>query len=134
MSIDGRPIPVDPGWVVTAPPNYAPELSSVRTMYDLVRGSFFSAGLLEEPRHVSFTRDVLPVLRRLSGLQWVNKGLATQFGFGGREYLLDPDRLTALADPSPVHRELRRQVWLSVRDYDRDGMSPVLGRPSTATR
>ncbi|MCX4851274.1 LodA/GoxA family CTQ-dependent oxidase [Streptomyces sp. NBC_00893] len=125
VRIDGRPIPVEPGWVVTAPPNYAPELSSVRTMYDLVRGSFFSAGLLDEPRQVSFTRDVLPVLRRLSGLQWVNKGLATQFGFGGREYLLDPDRLAGLADPSPVHRELRRQVWLSVRNYDRDGMSPV---------
>ncbi|MFF0416110.1 LodA/GoxA family CTQ-dependent oxidase [Kitasatospora sp. NPDC004745] len=125
VSIDGRRIPVEPGWVVTAPPNYAPELMSVRTMYDLVRGSFFEAGLLPEPPQVSFTRDVLPVLRRLSGLQWVNKGLAVQFGHGGREHLLDPARLAALADPSPVQRELRRQVWLAVRDYDRDGVSPV---------
>ncbi|MFJ2865951.1 LodA/GoxA family CTQ-dependent oxidase [Kitasatospora sp. NPDC087314] len=125
VSIDGRPIPVEPGWVVTAPPNYAPELASVRTMYDLVRDSFFSAGQLPAPQQVSFTRDVLPVLRRLSGLQWVNKGLSTQFGFGGREHLLDPARVAALADPSPVQRELRRQIWLAVRNYDRDGMSPV---------
>ncbi|MEV6976868.1 LodA/GoxA family CTQ-dependent oxidase [Kitasatospora sp. NPDC093806] len=125
VRIDGRPIPVDPAWVVTAPPNYAPELTSVRTMYDLVRDAFVTAGLLPEPPQVSFTRDVLPVLRRLADLQWVNRGMAVQLGHGGREDLLAPDRLAALADPSPVNRELRRQVWLTIRDYDRDGQSPV---------
>ncbi|WP_052707593.1 LodA/GoxA family CTQ-dependent oxidase [Streptomyces rubellomurinus] len=123
VSIEGRPIPVDGAWVVTAPPNYAPELASVRTLYDLVRDAFVTEGRLPEPAQVSFTRDVLPVLRRLSGLQWANKGLATQFGFDGREDLLA--RLADLADPSPVHQELRRQVWLAVRDYERDGLSPV---------
>lgn len=125
VSIDGRPIPVESAWVVTAPPNYAPELTSVRTMYDLVRDVLVTAGLLPEPQQVSFTRDVLPVLRRLSDLQWVNQGVAVQVGHGGREDLLAPDRLAALADPSPVQRELRRQVWLMIRDYDRDGISPV---------
>ncbi|TYC68131.1 hypothetical protein EH183_40375 [Streptomyces sp. CB01881] len=125
VSIDGRPIPVEPGWVVTAPPNYAPELTSVRTMYDLVRDAFVTAGLLPEPAQPSFARDVLPVLRRLCDLQWVNQGVAVQLGHGGREDLLSPDRLAALADPSPVHRELRRQVWLTIRNYDRDGFSPV---------
>ena len=24
VSIEGEPIPVDPGWVIVAPPNYAP--------------------------------------------------------------------------------------------------------------
>ncbi|MEU3657421.1 LodA/GoxA family CTQ-dependent oxidase [Streptomyces sp. NPDC032161] len=125
VSIGGRPIPVEPAWVVTAPPNYAPELTSVRTMYDLVRDAFVTDGRLPEPQQVSFTRDILPVLRRLCDLQWVNKGLATQFGFGGREDLLAPARIAELADPSPVQRELRRQIWLAVRNYDRDSMSPV---------
>lgn len=125
VSIAGRSIPVDPGWVVTAPPNYAPELTSVRTMYDLMRDVFVTNGLLPEPQQVSFTQEVLPVLRRLCELQWVNQGLAAQFGHGGREHFLDPDRLVALADPSPACRELRRQVWLMMRDYDRDGTSPV---------
>ncbi|MFJ9842190.1 LodA/GoxA family CTQ-dependent oxidase [Kitasatospora sp. NPDC101155] len=123
VRIDGRPIPVEPAWVVTAPPNYAPELTSVRTMYDLVRDAFVTEGRLPEPQQVSFTGDVLPVLRGLCGLQWVNKGLATQFGFDGREDLLT--RLGDLSDPSPVQQELRRQVWLAIRNYDRDGMSPV---------
>ncbi|MFG3225538.1 LodA/GoxA family CTQ-dependent oxidase [Kitasatospora sp. NPDC048194] len=123
VSIGGRPIPVEPAWVVTAPPSYAPELTSVRTMYDLVRDAFVTEGRLPEPAKVSFTRDVLPVLRALCELQWVNKGLAVQFGFDGREDLLA--RLDDLSDPSPARRELRRQAWLAVRDYDRDGMSPV---------
>ncbi|MFE5585343.1 LodA/GoxA family CTQ-dependent oxidase [Kitasatospora sp. NPDC056531] len=123
VSIDGRPIPVEPAWVVTAPPNYAPELTSVRTMYDLVWDAFVTEGRLPEPPQVSFTWDVLPVLRGLCGLQWVNKGLATQFGFDGREDLLAG--LGDLSDPSPVQRELRRQVWLAIRNYARDGMSPV---------
>ena len=125
VRIDGRPIPVEPAWVVTGPPNYAPELVSVRTMYDLVHDAFVTAGALPEPQQVSFTHDVLPVLRRLCDLQWVNQGVAVQLGHGGREDLLAPDRLAALADPSPVRRELRRQVWLTIRNYDRDGFSPV---------
>ncbi|MGX2993034.1 LodA/GoxA family CTQ-dependent oxidase [Streptomyces sp. JNUCC 64] len=125
VRIEGRTVPVEPGWVVTAPPNYAPELTSVRTLYDLLRDAYVASGALPAPREVSFTRDVLPVLRRLCGLQWVNRGLAAQFGHGGREHFLDPERLAALADPSPARRELRRQVWAAMRDYDRDGLSPV---------
>ncbi|WP_225827175.1 LodA/GoxA family CTQ-dependent oxidase [Streptomyces naphthomycinicus] len=125
VRLGGRSIPVEPAWVLVAPPNYAPQLKSVRTMYDLVRDVFVTAGVLPEPAQVSFVQDVLPVLRRLSELQWVNRGLAALFGHGGREDFLTPDRLAALADPGQRHAELRRQVWSTMRDLDRDGPSPV---------
>ncbi|MFI1396220.1 LodA/GoxA family CTQ-dependent oxidase [Streptomyces sp. NPDC020681] len=125
VRIDGRAVPVDPAWVVVAPPNFAPELKSVRTLYDLLRDTFVSAGMLSAPRRVSFTRDVFPVLRRLCDLQWVNRGFAAQFGHGGREHFLAPDRLAELADPSSRHDELRQQIWAMMRDPDRDGLSPV---------
>src|SRR5262249_45468961 len=35
VSINGREIPVESAWVIVAPPTYAPDLKSVRTMYDL---------------------------------------------------------------------------------------------------
>src|SRR5262249_52758409 len=35
LKLDGRNVPVDPAWVVVAPPNYAPMQKSVRTMWDL---------------------------------------------------------------------------------------------------
>ncbi|MEU6760606.1 LodA/GoxA family CTQ-dependent oxidase [Streptomyces sp. NPDC046685] len=125
VRVDGRALPVDPAWVVVGPPNYAPELKSVRTLYDLVRDAFTATGALPEPAQVSFTRDILPILRRLCDLQWVNQGLATLFGHGGREHFLDPDLLSALADPGPRHEELRRQISKTMRDHDRDGSSPV---------
>ncbi|WP_371592061.1 LodA/GoxA family CTQ-dependent oxidase [Streptomyces virginiae] len=125
VHVDGRALSVEPAWVVVGPPNYAPELKSVRTLYDLVRDVFTTAGALPEPAQVSFTHDILPILRRLCDLQWVNQGLATLFGLGGREHFLDPDLLAALADPGPRHEELRRQISKTMRDPDRDGTSPI---------
>ncbi|MEU0104429.1 MULTISPECIES: LodA/GoxA family CTQ-dependent oxidase [unclassified Streptomyces] len=125
VRVGGRSVPVEPAWVVVAPPNFAPELKSVRTMYDLMRDVFVSAGTLPPPDTVSFTRDVLPVLRRLCDLQWVNRGIATLFGHGGREHFLAPGRLARLADPGPRNAELRQQIWATMRDLDRDGLSPV---------
>ncbi|AXE89508.1 LodA/GoxA family CTQ-dependent oxidase [Streptomyces sp. Go-475] len=125
VRVGGRSVPVEAAWVVVAPPNFAPELKSVRTMYDLMRDVFVSAGTLPPPDTVSFTRDVLPVLRRLCDLQWVNRGIATLFGHGGREHFLAPGRLARLADPGPRNAELRQQIWATMRDLDRDGLSPV---------
>ena len=49
VRIDGRPVPCDPAWVVVGPPNYAPDLKSVRTMYDLLRSLFVETGHFPEP-------------------------------------------------------------------------------------
>ncbi|MFG3518362.1 LodA/GoxA family CTQ-dependent oxidase [Streptomyces bobili] len=125
VRIEGRAIPVEPAWVVVASPDYAPGLKSVRTLYDLLRDTYVKAGLLPRPQLVSFTQDVLPVLRRLCDLQWANHGLAVQFGHGGRDHLLAPERLARLASKDSAHKELRRQVWASLRHLDRDGMSTV---------
>ncbi len=125
VKIDGESIPVDPAWVVCAPPNYAPDLCSPRTMYDLLYDEFVQSGALPFPDQVSFSEHVYPLLRRLSGLQWVNQGFATKFGWGGREDFLDPANLERLASPLPEYQELRQQIWNAFRDWDRDGESPT---------
>lgn len=125
VTIDGRPIPVEPAWVIVAPPNYAPQLKSVRTMYDLLVDAYVTAGSLPPPGRPSFTNDVLPILRRICELQWVNHGFATAYGWEGRSSYLQPEYLLRLASAEPEHAELRNQVWTSFRDYLRDGESPV---------
>jgi hypothetical protein len=125
VSIEGKPVPVDPAWVVVAPPNYAPEIVGVRTMYDLIQDAFVQSGGLAFGDQVSFKSDVFPLLERLTGMQWVNQGFATAFGRHGREHFLDPAYLARLASDLPEHAELRNQIYTAFRDWDRDGASPV---------
>ena len=122
--LDGRPLAVDPAWVVTAPPNYAPDLQTIRTMHDLLYDVFVDAGWLQSPSEVSFAEHVYPLFERLTGLQWVNHAFATKFGWAGREHLLDPGYLSRLASGSREHMELREQIWTAFREWRRDGKSP----------
>src|SRR5262249_49603904 len=82
VAIDGNPIPVEAAWVVVAPPNYAPNIVSWRTLYDLLTDVYVRCGWLDIPQKLSFTNDILPILRRLSNLQWVNQGFASMYGKG----------------------------------------------------
>jgi hypothetical protein len=125
VTINGRPVPVEPAWVVVAPPNYAPDVLTVRTLYDLLYDAYVEQGWLPFPDRVSFIRHIQPILDRLVALQWVNQGFATQFGWGGRQDFLDREYLVRLASNQSQHAELRRQVFTTFRDLDRDGQSPV---------
>jgi len=120
VSIEGRSIPVQPAWVVTAPPNYGPVVKGVRTLYDVLFDLNVSGGRFPFPRRVSFRDDIYPILRRLSGLQWSNQGFAAQFG-RGKPYDFEASELVSkLAwKPTPgefdTYAELRLQVLHAFR-------------------
>ncbi len=122
--LDGTPLEVVPSWVVVAPPNYAPQRKSVRTMWDLMRDVAIQDGLLAAPTMPSFTDDIKPLFDRMAGLQWVNGAFAAGFGWAGAIDMTSPEALARLSSPSPAHRELRRTVANSFRDFEVDGMSP----------
>jgi len=73
-------------WVITAPPNYAPDVIGWRTMYDMLVDCYAERDPRNLPRVTSFTHDVLPILRRLSGLQWVNQGFEEAFGHNDTQH------------------------------------------------
>lgn len=121
VSIEGREIPVDSAWVATAPPNYAPQLKGQRTMYDLMYDLFLRAGWLPDAGEPTFAADILPILKRLSDMQWVNQGFATRFGYRAPFDFSDPAYLRRLsAKPKSAHdhdenQEERRQIFNSFR-------------------
>jgi hypothetical protein len=130
VSVGGRPIPVDAAWVVTAPPNYAPEAIGVRTLYDLLQNLNIEAGWTKAPAPVSFRHDVYPILQRLSNLQWVNSGFASQFGWNAPHDFNDPAYVRTLSQlPSAggydVYREVRLQVFNSFRAPEPTDNSPL---------
>ena len=125
VSIGGRQIPVAPAWIVVAPPNYAPDLKGVRTLYDLLEDVFIQVGWLWFPATVSFAQHIYPILERMNRLQWVNRGFAESFGWGAPQDFLQPDYLRRLASPDPTDAEVRRQVYNAFRQPERDGLSPL---------
>jgi len=131
VRVDGAELEAESAWVIVAPPNYAPDLVGWRSMYDLQRAVFTTAGQLPLPNPVLFTRDILPQLGRLSELQWVNKGIAGMFGAGGPVGFDDPDLIERLAavptDPdTDPWLELRRTIYNSFRPENLIAFSPGL--------
>ncbi|CDG54834.1 LodA/GoxA family CTQ-dependent oxidase [Vreelandella titanicae] len=114
--VDGRPITVTPAWVVVAPPNYGPQQKAVRTMYALMTDVAIQAGLLPAPTRPSFTDDILPILKAMCDLQWMNAGFAAGFGYGMPQHFLEPRYLSQLAEPGETYAELRRTVVNSFRN------------------
>ncbi len=134
VSINGVEIPVEGAWVISAPPNFAPNIIGWRTMYDLMTDVFVKNGWLPVPERTSFTQDVLPQLQRLSNLQWVNKGFAAMFGAGGQMNFEDPNFVERLAqkpsgsgsDVLDPYAELRRAMLNSFRPYQTKVNEPRL--------
>ncbi|HEX8217946.1 MAG TPA: LodA/GoxA family CTQ-dependent oxidase [Chloroflexia bacterium] len=125
VTIDGQEVPVDPAWVIVAPPNYGTNVIGLRTMYDLLNDLYIEAGWTPLPQSVSFTNDIYPILSRFCNLQWVNQGFAVQFGWGGPNNFANPQYIQQLADTSTEYQELRQQIYNSMRVLERDGESPV---------
>jgi hypothetical protein len=129
----GAKLEVDPAWAVVAPPNYAPLLKSVRTMWDLMRDLAITHKLpkapgrpaLQAPARPSFQKDIRPLFERLAHLGWVNAGYAAQFGWKGPMHFTDPEWLERLASPSPTLEKMRRSLANQFRVFDRDSWSPM---------
>lgn len=109
VRIQGREIPVDPAWVLTAPPNYGPGTFGVRTLYDLLLDVFADVGWIgKPPSRPSFRHDVYPTLQRalytdLRGAENVN---ATLNGEHSSAHQLYGDRLQAIRTAYLRHRTL----------------------------
>jgi L-Lysine epsilon oxidase N-terminal/L-lysine epsilon oxidase C-terminal domain len=69
---DGTSASAIPAWVVVAPPDFAPGVRGVVTLYDRVLQAAISKNLATAPTKPSFSRDILPLLERATGLRWTH--------------------------------------------------------------
>ena len=81
------PVEVLPAWVICAPPDFAPALTSAVTLYDTLAQVAVDQHWLAPPVRPSFTRDVYPILERATATRWVSamaapnhRSLAPAFG------------------------------------------------------
>jgi hypothetical protein len=114
----GQALPVLGAWVVCAPPNYAPDIIGVQTMFDVVTDALTHAYLTPKDRP-SFRHDIYPLLAQFSQNQWVNQGFYVAYGHGQPYDFANPELLRQLSTittgkdgaVTDEYREYRRQIF-----------------------
>ena len=105
---DREPMEATSAWIISAPPDYAPGIRSIVTLYDVVYDVAVNKLGAPEPAKVSFKDHIYPILARFCQLQWVSQGFNAQFGWGQADDFLDPDLLKLLSDNGEKYAYLRR--------------------------
>jgi L-lysine epsilon oxidase-like protein len=88
-------------WVVAAPPDYAPEISGVVTMYDVLLQLGIDSFGFPKPGTPSFDLDIAPIISRVRRLRWVHDNATWS------DARLDSSKLRSRAD---TEKQLREQV------------------------
>jgi hypothetical protein len=132
VTIGGRTLQAEGAWVVTAPPNFAPGIQGVVTLYDVMYSIALEMGA-SAPSSPSFVRQILPLLQRSVLYQWTNRGVLLANGWGTEGNFTRPDYLRALSNPGPRFRSLRQSVFDQFRNpdfanYEPNKLPPLLRR------
>lgn len=111
---------IEPAWVIIAPPDFAPGVRGVVTLYDIIRQSAIRAtpSLLSLPSQPSFTNDILPLIRRARGLKWVHVDAAWNSISTNLAQLADPSAAAATRRKNAVSAILTVESAFSHPDYN----------------
>jgi hypothetical protein len=111
------PVAADPAWVIVAPPDFSPAIENVVTLYDAVYNvmAFLDPRLaVTDTSKVSFTKDIYPILRRVSNMHWVSKVAARRHGEGTRLHFIS--RVDALSSNKQDPTGARDEIFQALRD------------------
>jgi len=142
VRIGGREFRAEGAWVVTGPPNYAPGIAGIVTLYDVMYDVALGLGV-QAPARPSFTRQIFPLLQRSVQYQWTNQGSLQDNGWGSDADYTRPELLRKLANPSRRYKDLRMSVFAMFRNpdpsvYEPDKLPPCYGdaisRPAVSGR
>jgi len=121
--VDGSTVEALPSWVIIAPPDFAPEITNLVTLYDVLLDQAIAQGQLQVPNPVSFEQHVKPILLRALGYQWVNRQARqgfddTQSGAHGPDGSLGnfASAMAILGDPNPAGNGLRQRIFRLLRN------------------
>src|SRR5215218_5102016 len=113
VTIAGRTLQAQPGWVIVTPPNYGPAMGTgMITAYDSSRLGWDTVDVSKlTANDVSFRDDIAPIFNRIVDMQWVNAGFLGSNGWGSAADYSTTALLDPLADPSAASADLRRQTF-----------------------
>jgi hypothetical protein len=110
--------PVDPAWLLVAPPDFAPAIENVVTLYDVVYAmtakSVDPSLRITDATSVSFTRDIYPILRRVSQMHFVSDVAAQGHGEGSFGDFVSA--VQTLSGNTPDSASLRMLIFRRLRN------------------
>ena len=104
---DGTKINAGKAHVLVAPPNFAPNINSIVTLYDIIKEVSDKKSISKD---VNYYRDIHPIFERATLLAWVNENSNRGHGAGKRGNFLDPYLLKKMKDPSGKSESYRKAV------------------------
>ncbi len=124
---DGRALAADHSWVACVGPDFAPEIPSITTLYDVVENLNVAQGWSSAPSlPLSFARHIYPTFRRVALMAWVAASANLAQGWIDVGDFADPAYLKRLADPSSSNAAFRRSVLEQFRDPHNVGPNAYL--------
>ena len=123
-------------WVIVAPPDFAPGIKNLVTLYDVLYDLAIKRGILPSPADlpggVSFVRHIQPILNRATGYRWVNRAAAFGYDKNGMGHWPGgvgdfSGQLSTLSDPSSAAQERRVALFRRLRDPDSTAILPEIG-------
>jgi hypothetical protein len=109
---------VDPAWLLVAPPDFAPDIENVVTLHDVVYAmmakSVDPSLRVTDATAVSFTRDIYPILRRVSQMHFVSDVAAQGHGEGSFGDFVSA--VQALSGNAAAGASLRSRIFRRLRN------------------
>ena len=108
---------VDPAWVIAAPPDFAPPMQNVITLYDVVyniMARFDPSLRVSDSSRVSFSRDIYPIFRRVFNMHWTSDVAAGAHGPDSDAFFVA--HLQNLSTNKPEQRDARRRIFRRLRN------------------
>ncbi|NJK67759.1 MAG: hypothetical protein HC789_11590 [Microcoleus sp. CSU_2_2] len=109
----GDSFKVEGAWVIVAPPDFAPQVYGLATLYDIAFQAAVDRGWMVSPATPSFRNDILPIVQRGANLRWVDKWDSFL------PLLQDPAILASKTDPTAA--ALRSSVFaqlVAIEDFE----------------
>jgi hypothetical protein len=114
-------VEAEPARVIVAPPDFAPPIENVVTLYDVVYNIATKLHPLlavqEDGRTLSFASDIYPILSRSPNLHWVSDSATRGHGPGRRGHFLTDSQMQLLSsnDKSSNSPAFRRRNTVFMR-------------------
>lgn len=140
---DARSVEVRGGaWVIVAPPDFAPDVDNLVTLYDVMEEVAIEVPALvnpttphpRDPHKPDLDNDIWPIVRRSAGYRWVSR-----LGLRGHGQGKPGDALSALPETLESFRSSLQKGRVELRDHFVDMVrpptyeSPTGHRPSPET-